>query len=567
MKRTKTNPILLIFIAGFFLLIIGGCQNKVPSTSPQVSYPVDSVVLTTVGRTIVPDSVPSVAAKIFPFELGKYAENGYGKWHFGKGLPYEKRLDLMPAGYDVKGVAKTSKLLKFFTMTDIHITDKESPTQGIYFGYKGGIISAYSGIMLYTTHVLDAVVQTINSLHKKNPFDFGISLGDAANNSQYNETRWFIDVLDGKKINPDSGVKDDPIQGALNDYQDEYQAAGLDKLIPWYQAVGNHDHNWMGCFPQDDYIQKSYIGDSIIKMGKNIFSPGGTTERTTYMGVMDGRTIYGDIIGIGPVNTTKPVIIVADPNRRPLSSIGWSNEFFTTSSDPVGHGFNKADAARGFACYTFEPKSDVPVKVIVLDDTQKDGDPSKDVHGHSFLDLERYNWLVKELDRGQAEGKLMVVAAHIPIGINDPNPELGWDPNAPLSEATLIAKLHTYPNLILWVAGHRHLNKVTALKSPDAAHSELGFWEVETPSLREFPQQIRTFEIVRNSNNTVSIFATDVDPAVKEGSFAAISRSYAIAAHQIFKLPVPQIYNAELVKQLTPEMQLKIQNYGTSISK
>ena len=157
--------------------------------------------------------------------------------------------------------------------------------------------------------------------------------------------------------------------------------------------------------------------------------------------------------------------------------------------------------------------------------------------------------------------------AHIPIGINDPNPELGWDPNAPLSEATLIAKLHTYPNLILWVAGHRHLNKVTALKSPDAAHSELGFWEVETPSLREFPQQIRTFEIVRNSNNTVSIFATDVDPAVKEGSFAAISRSYAIAAHQIFKLPVPQIYNAELVKQLTPEMQLKIQNYGTSISK
>jgi hypothetical protein len=43
---------------------------------------------------------------------------------------------------------------------------------------------------------LDAAVQTINALHKINPFDFGISLGDASNSTQYNETRWYIDVLD-----------------------------------------------------------------------------------------------------------------------------------------------------------------------------------------------------------------------------------------------------------------------------------------------------------------------------------------------------------------------------------
>jgi hypothetical protein len=136
---------------------------------------------------------------------------------------------------------------------------------------------------------------------------------------------------------------------------------------------------------------------------------------------------------------------------------------------------------------------------------------------------------------------------------------MDWNPAA---EAKLIAKLHTYPNLIMWIAGHRHLNTVTALKSPDAAHPELGFWEVETSSLRDFPQQFRTFEIVRNSDNTVSIITTDVDPAVKDGSPAAISRSYAVAAQQIFKnemalLPTGS-YNAELVKQLTPEMQAKL---------
>jgi hypothetical protein len=93
---------------------------------------------------------------------------------------------------------------------------------------------------------------------------------------------------------------------------------------------------------------------------------------------------------------------------------------------------------------------------------------------------------------------------------------------------------------------------------------------IETSSLKDFPQQFRTFDIIRNSDNTVSIFVVNVDPAVKEGSLAATSRSYAIAAEQIFKnkidtTPTGSSYNAELVKQLSSEMQVKIQNYGTPL--
>jgi len=285
------------------------------------------------------------------------------------------------------------------------------------------------------------------------------------------------------------------------------------------------------------------------------------------MGVMDGSTIYSDVIGIGPVSTTKLILVAPDKNRRPLTSVEWTQEFFNTTSKPIGHGFNKADIDRGFACYTFEPKSDLPIKVIVLDDTEKDSDPSKDVHGHGFLDQERYDWLIKELDKGQAEGKLMIIAAHIPIGIKDPNPELGMSPASVATEAGFIAKMNTYPNLILWVAGHRHLNTVTALKSPDPSHPELGFWEVETSSLREFPQQFRTFQIVRNSDNNISIFATDVDPAVKQGSFADVSRTYAIGAYEIDKIDPIYSYNVELIKQLTPLMQAKINKFGTPIVK
>ena len=203
------------------------------------------------------------AENIYPYEVSKYKQNGYGDWNYGPGIDFVKRLDIMPSNYSGASANNTSSLLHFFTITDIHITDKESPAQAIYLGYKGGSPSTYSPVMLYSTQVLDAAVQTINALHKQKPFDFGISLGDTCNSIQYNELRWYIDVLDGKNINPDSGAKDDPHPGPHNDYQDEYKAAGLDKTINWYQALGNHDHFWMGFLPPNDYIRRNMTGEYI----------------------------------------------------------------------------------------------------------------------------------------------------------------------------------------------------------------------------------------------------------------------------------------------------------------
>lgn len=562
----------LIAIVTIGLIFIFSINNRNDNVSSQPSYPIDSLVVTTVERTVLPVPVPTNSPKLLPTDIAKYSEYGYGKWSFGPGLPYQERLDLMPASYFSTISGSSTPLLKFFTMTDIHISDKETPAQAVYFGFKGGVISGYSGSMLYTTHVLDAAVQTVNALHKQKPFDFGIFLGDMANSGQYNELRWYIDVLDGKKIVPDSGVKDDPIPGPLNDYQDAYQTAGLDGTIPWYQALGNHDHFWMGFLPPNDYIRKTIVSDKIINLGNPFTDPLGVDSRGLYMGTINGATEYGDVLGAGSVKEFKnQPTTPADPNRYLLSPKEWMNEFFNTTSNPPGHGFSRENADSGFANYSFLPKSDLPIKVIVLDDTQSNSDSNDPVangfgkdsfgYGHGELDNERYDWLVSELDKGQSAGQLMIIAAHEPIGVEKVPSMMAWNP---AFEAKLINKLHTYPNLILWVSGHRHLNVVTAMKSPDPKHPELGFWEVETSSLREFPQQFRTFDIVLNNDGTISIFATDIDPAVKDGSFAALSRSYAIAAKQIFNYSLPLMpsasYNAELVKQLTPEMQSKIRN-------
>ena len=54
----------------------------------------------------------------------------------------------------------------------------------------------------------------------------------------------------------------------------------------------------------------------------------------------------------------------------------WMREFFETSSNPVGHGFSQHNLDQDFACYSFELKSNLPIKVIVLDDTQRHDDPN-----------------------------------------------------------------------------------------------------------------------------------------------------------------------------------------------
>jgi metallophosphoesterase (TIGR03768 family) len=594
MRNRNLGLFSLIFALALQLLLAacGGVGGRGNTSGPQVveGYPIASDFFTTRQKTVVPGPTPSVT--ILLDEVSKYNQYGYGTWNDGKGIDDGKRTDIMPAGYTGVSATKKAKLLNFFTISDIHITDKESPSQLIYLQQLiypslgkapwSFVTSIYSPVMLYSTHVLDSAVQTANALHKDNPFDFGISLGDTCNSTQYNELRWYIDVLDGKVITPSSGAH----AGADTiDYQKPYKAAGLDKTIPWYQTLGNHDHFWIGSIPANDDLRKSYISDTVIATGDVLVNPRNISKPDYYMGVLDGSTPYGDIAAAGPVGKfSRAPKIVADPDRRSLSRTDWMKEFFTTSSNPVGHGFNLIDAKNGFACYSFVPKSTIPIKVIVLDDTQREDDGSVDIHGHGFLDQARWTWLKKELVDGQAAGQLMIIAAHVPIGVEKSGSELGWwkDAKNAVSEPDLIHELQKHPNFIMWIAGHRHLNTVKAFISSDPTHPENGFWQVETSSLRDFPQQFRTFELYLNSDNTISIVTTDVDPAVKGGTPAAKSRSYAVAAQQIINTNIyannptgdPSIrpmptgsYNAELVKQLNPEMQAKIKSYGTPIRK
>ncbi|MBI9075246.1 MAG: TIGR03768 family metallophosphoesterase [Desulfatibacillum sp.] len=575
----------------------GGCIGGYGDAVKQVlRYPIDSPVLKTTGRMITfpyvkpsdpspkkmpdpadPATSPNGGTALTWAELSQvpeYDKLGYGQWEYlDQPLPIVPRMDIMPTGYDASSIATSTKLLNFFAMTDIHLTDKEAPNQLIFMqqsnpDHAGVNTSIYSGVMLYSPHVFDAAIQTANALHKENPFDFFISLGDACNTTMYNELRWYLDIIDGKVIVPCSGAH---LGADTVDYQKPFKAAGLDKSIPFYQTLGNHDHFMIGSFPvYETGLEDSYISDKVWALPNELLSPKlskfpalfdknnltGSGLPLFYQGVIDGSTPDGAIINSGPEGDySTPPKVAADPDRRSLHREEWIREFFKTTTSPMGHGFNLVSSnpnfhlvpdgeKAGFACYSFEPKSDLPLKVIVLDDTQREDDGSVDIHGHGFLDDTRWAWLQAELDDGQAANQLMIIAAHIPIAVANRGTELEWwtgkegDESATTDNAVdltgLVNKLQSTTNLLMWIAGHRHLNHVKAFVSPDPDNEpEKGFWQVETSSLRDFPQQFRTFEILLNSDYSVSIEAVNVDPAIAEGTPAAKSRRNAIAAQQI----------------------------------
>jgi len=570
----KLNVIQIIGLSVLVMLPVSGSGAKLGSRQ----------------RTVTPTLITNVSG-IVASDLAHYATNGYSTWQWGAGSDEGQKWSTnMPAGY--MGATNAARLLSFFCFSDIHLTDKETPSWPYGSAYqtqpgfaKGtippgdGNSSAYSPVMLSTTFVLDAAVRTANALHRLMPFDFGFSLGDDVNSAQYNELRWFIDIMDGQYITPSSGTN----AGASTiDYQKPFQAAGLNPEIPWYQVLGNHDHFWAGTLLVTEYLRESYTNNQVLLFGD--LDTQGINSRSNFMGTVDGSTPYGTIIGVGPVtnfivgSVTNAPKVAPDTNRYYLGTTNYMKEFFTTKSKPVGHGFSQWNVTNNLACYSFEPKANLPLKVIVLDDTMTDQNLDWR-NGQGGLTTNQFNWLVHELDKGQEQEKLMIIAAHIPIDLI----AMPGSTNSAITNATLLATLHHYPNLILWVAGHMHRNNV---KQQVSVYNdpEYDFWEVECPSLRDFPQEFRTFEILRNTDNTISIVTTDIDPEETSGSCADKSRGYSVGAARIFAAPSvaptnnsvnvtnwdftdtnSYTTNLEMIKYLTPVMREKIANCGTPL--
>src|SRR3954451_15617078 len=308
--------------------------------------------------------------------------------------------------------------------------------------------------------------------------------------------------------------------GLMDRAQQPFPTSGL--KVPYYVARGNHDGEIQGNIAATFGLARALITGCQKIFPNDKFDPQsvkGLSEEQLIEKFKDPAFQQQLLAGVRPVPP--------DPDRRFVSAATYRNAF-TGATKKAGYGYvsaAEAKASKGAASYyAWTPKPGF--RFIALDTVAEGGGQ------HGNLDNPQYKWLQGELAKAQKRKQLIVLYGHHPLDnlsntSTDENagkcassadePGCDRDPrkSTPLhlglkGKANVRDLLLKYKNVIAYVNGHKHSNRI---KPYPAKGHKSGFWEINTASHTDWPQQARLLDIEDNHDGTLSIFNTLVDSA------------------------------------------------------
>jgi metallophosphoesterase (TIGR03767 family) len=480
--------------------------------------------------------------------------SGYRHLSTGPGWPLVVRKDLATPKFGRPDRRRT--LACFAQFTDLHLVDVQSPLRYEYT--RSQTPSAWRPHEALTVAGAVSLVERVNSLgggpHTGRAIGFVMTTGDNCDNNSTVELEWFLTLMSGGRITPNTG---DPAayEGVQNGgnllfwhpgstVSDHDKKLGfphapgfLDAAIrpvtspglrmPWYSTVGNHDSLPGGCFTPATAAFRDWATG-----GKKLETVPSADAKRLWHGVqkdpVQAVAIFQEFLH---TYAKKMRTVTPDPRRAPFTAHDYLAAHLDprfTGAGPAGHGYT-ADNLDGTRMYYSFPIAEGVVG-ISLDTTDRGG------YYEGSLGTEQMRWLDRTLTAHRDEHAI-VFSHHTSTTMTN----LRTDPARPKekrhSGAEVVALLHEHPNVVAWVNGHSHHNRITAHPHATAARS---FWEVNTASHIDYPQHARVLELVDNGDGTLSLFTTLIESAAPHrGDFTDLTQGGLAALYREISYNAP----------------------------
>ncbi|MGY5119185.1 TIGR03767 family metallophosphoesterase [Streptomyces sp. 900105755] len=480
--------------------------------------------------------------------------SGYRRLGDGAGWSRVLRSDLAAAKSGRE--SRRTALAAFVQFTDLHLVDVQHPLRLEYVRVHDR--HAWRPHEALTVPGAISLVERVNALRGApvtgSPLHFVMTTGDNTDNNAHSELEWFMKVMSGGRITPNTG---DPhhYEGVQNSgmklywqasstVRDQDKALGFPHLagylaaairevrspglnLPWYSTVGNHDALPLGCYGShaDPYLVAAAVA------GKKLMSVGDAEAKKLQDSIRNAQdpkgSGYRDFL---KAHARSMRSVTADEKRAPYTSADYLKAHLDPAYQglgPVGHGYSSANVAAGTQYYAFRISDDVIG--ISLDTTDAGG------HYDGSIGSVQLAWLEKTL-RENKDSYAVVFSHHTGKSMTNTRPDPAHPSDRRHTGAELVTVLNRHANVLAWVNGHIHRNLIT----PHKASNGNSFWEITTASHVDYPHLARIVELVDNKDGTISLFTTLIESAAPHRTdFADLSQTGLAALYRELAFNAP----------------------------